>query len=586
MMALIFVLATLLIGSAGEAATLSFIDDAGQTVQGPLEICVAKSHGLPRDCSSLPAGSELLSIGDFGWIRVEGPEHGPVTALKDDLRRTDRQLTITVPRKATLRVVRRSSPEEKLTLSLYSQTDSSFRQPTFRDRVEREELNIPAGSFMASLSFSKLAPDLRLLEIEPGGSYSITPRRMRGWSLLVRTIDSGGNPIRGATVEIAASPGFDRLPESPRQAPQQGTSNNKGLTIVSGLTAAIATSKAEHPGYFTARNPTLSSTPGSFTFTETVLNRGGVVRTNLWLRGEPVAGSECVIHRYPAYSSGGPREPPEVMSRVKSGRDGVCRSERILGGEYMLRVRLPGWLADADAVVEKSVVIVEDEEIEVDLDLEMYKVEGVVYRGDEPTPGYSVAMFSHEAPKPSATEADATARRQTDLNGKYEMTLWAAGRYSIFVMHPDGSPAAMKEVTLTGAVEVVDFRLAAQELSGIVVDGKGERISDAMVTLRWQRHSHRLARTLDDGSFSFAVDGESGLADVQARKDGISTQRRVADFDRSRCVFGSLAPRAQTTNWRDRDASVAFGAAGSRWMGQGLLPTTPGESGTGRQKRN
>lgn len=514
-----------------EPATLRFVDDLGREVRGPLEVCVAKSHGLSQTCSPLDADSRELTVDDFGWVRVEGPEHGPVSFRRTELQRVDGRenqhgvFRVTVPRKATLRLKGLSNAGQTLTLSLFDQDDAFFRQPAFREVVEQRELKIPSGSYLASFRFSESAPDLRLLEVEPGGSYSVEPRRLPGWSLVIRTIDSDGQPVRSAALEVTASPGFDQVPGGPRQLPKTASSNSRGLAVLSGLAATIATSKAEHPHYFTESTPALSATPGTFAFVETVLKRGGTVKATVTVEGEAIAGGECILHHYAGYQRG-PREDPIEMSRAPINPLGACRSKRILGGEYVLRVNLPEQLVGPGATLEKPVSVVENEELELAVDLQRFRIEGTVYQGDESAPGFTVAIYSRETPKPNATEIDAVVRTETGPTGKYDLTLWGAGRYSVFVTK-NGTPAAVKEVSLQDGDVTVDFRLAAQEITGVVVDDRGKALGEAMVMLRWQHHSHRLARTGDDGTFTFAVDGESGPAEVEALKMGYRTVEAV-----------------------------------------------------------
>src|SRR6478609_4059002 len=153
--------------AAAKPRSLRLVDDRGKVITGELEVCFqigTRSDCVPGRGTPVPVPPELLSL------RVEGPDHGPVSVRRQDLKlQPDGGLVLTVPRKALLQIG--ASPKERLVLSLYGQDDPAFRVPSFRREVQGgSAIKVPAGDHLVSLAASGLAPDLHLLSARPGGS--------------------------------------------------------------------------------------------------------------------------------------------------------------------------------------------------------------------------------------------------------------------------------------------------------------------------------------------------------------------------------------------------------------------------------
>src|ERR1700760_4607850 len=135
-------LSALLLGGAlayaarGEAITkpsLRLVDDRGQPIHASLEVCF--QIGTRNDCSTLSTGGPVELPADWAGVRVEGPEHGPVSMKRGDLKPgLDGLAVLLVPRKADLQVV--AEAKERITVSLYPQDDPTFRSPSFRSEAQ------------------------------------------------------------------------------------------------------------------------------------------------------------------------------------------------------------------------------------------------------------------------------------------------------------------------------------------------------------------------------------------------------------------------------------------------------------------
>jgi hypothetical protein len=79
-----FLLGEALTGAArGEALTkpsLRLVDDRRQPIHASLEVCF--QVGTRNDCSTLSAGGPVALPADWTGVRVEGPEHGPVSVRR------------------------------------------------------------------------------------------------------------------------------------------------------------------------------------------------------------------------------------------------------------------------------------------------------------------------------------------------------------------------------------------------------------------------------------------------------------------------------------------------------------------------
>src|SRR5579885_3478464 len=150
------------------AAPLHLVDDRGQAITLPLEVCLQVA--LRTECRQTASGEVFQLPEAFYSLRVEGEDHGPSALRREELRiQADGSFRAVVARKARLRIEMKDR-RQPLTLSLYSPTDPSFREPAFRTQLapDEAEVKIPAGAFLVSLTLGRNAPDLQRLKADPG----------------------------------------------------------------------------------------------------------------------------------------------------------------------------------------------------------------------------------------------------------------------------------------------------------------------------------------------------------------------------------------------------------------------------------
>src|SRR5215217_2133565 len=144
--------------SAEAPRALRLVDDRGEKIESPLEVCF--QTGLRTECSNLGPGEVPAPPARFLSVRAEGSDHGPVSLRFEDLEAgDDGQLLARVPRKARLQIEK--LPAEPLTVSVYDKGAPSFDKPLFSAQsVGEDGIKIPAGNFLISLSSARQAPDL------------------------------------------------------------------------------------------------------------------------------------------------------------------------------------------------------------------------------------------------------------------------------------------------------------------------------------------------------------------------------------------------------------------------------------------
>lgn len=532
------------------AREIRFVDDRGEPITSPLEVCL--TTGLERACRTLARAHGPFAA-EFEVITAEGPEHGSVSARRLELPTgEDGSWRLVVPRKGRLRV--RRLPAEPVSLSLYKK-DDPFRRPAFRlAAVGAGEVRVPAGEFVLSLAGRSFAPDLHLVSIEPGESRSVELRRRPGWSLVVRAVSHEARPLAGVTIEVTPTPGYG-APGTRQAAPP---TDHSGITLLSGLTMPLATAVLRRPGWIERQEPGLSASAGTFAFREIPVERGGSVRATVTLEGQPAPGAACQLR---ASRKGAPRqsaEPPWVLIfEGKTGRDGVCRAEGIPQGSYGLWVRpaaaeLPGGAALITAVHVES-----GRETAVDLDLAPVVVEGTVFQGDTPAPGWRIEV---SAVASEATVSEEAAEVTTDDDGRYRAVLWAPGEYFFAVTSPAGAPALFEREDVSAAGTTRDFYLAPHEIAGAVVDGSGRPVGEAHVGVRW--NSHRLwgVDADDAGRFAAPVEAGGGTAELTAHRKGYHSSETVrVDVPKD----GAPPPVVLVLQRSDELAGVLVSAAGA-----------------------
>src|SRR2546423_463401 len=75
---------------------LRLVDDSGQEITGELEICF--QIGTRSDCVSW-RGAPIEVPHEFVAVRVEGPDHGPVSVPQNFKKEPNGDLLLAIPRK-------------------------------------------------------------------------------------------------------------------------------------------------------------------------------------------------------------------------------------------------------------------------------------------------------------------------------------------------------------------------------------------------------------------------------------------------------------------------------------------------------
>ncbi len=486
---------------------LQLRDDRGKAIAGTVEACFQVGTG--QHCVSR-AGTHIRVPPELSSLRVEGPDHGPVSVLRQDVKREPNgDLLLVVPRKALLQID--AGPEERLTLSLYGQDDPTFRAPSFRREMRGgSSLKVPAGDHLVSLTASGRAPDLHLLSARPGGSERLAYRARPGWSLVVRCrAEKEGFPVQGAQVDLGALEGFSARGRKERQ-----TSAKNGLVLFSGVPHLLASARVDHPRFVAHQEEGISASPGTFTFREASLEEGGRLRATVTAEGKPISGVDCRVLEYHANPQGPAPQPKAQFQGVTDG-EGVCLSGKLAAGPYTLRLAKPG----NRTFLDRSVLLVSGEETAVAVPMASIRVHGAVSRGSQPAPLYRVFFSDENEVKPNATRRDAQAEAVTDERGEYEAVLWSPGDYFAAADTPEGTPATRKRLRLENSDERVDFDLEEHDVAGVVLDERDQPVANASIVLSWNRATHRLALTGEKGSFSFPL-VEDGQGTIRAVKAG------------------------------------------------------------------
>jgi len=490
-----------------KSRSLQLVDDRGKGIAGEMEICY--QIGTRSDCASW-RGAPIEVPPEFLSVRVEGPDHGPVSvSLQNFKKEPTGDLLLTVPRKALLQVV--GNPEDSLTVSLYPQDDPDFRTPAFRGAVRGgSALKVPSGVYLVSLAASGRAPDLQLLSAKPGSSGQLVYHSRSGWSLLVRCrTEKEGVPVQGAQVDLGAMEGFSKGTQKERQV-----SGHNGLALFTGIPHLLASAIVEHPRFVSHREEGISASPGTFAFREAQLEEGGRLRAEVTVEGKPAPGVKCQVLQYEV-NPRGPAPEPKVHFQGTTDKAGICRSGKIAPGPYTLRLAMSG----RRSFLDRTVVLTSGEETTAVVPMAAIRVHGSVRRGSQPAPSYVVTISDQNEIKENATRRDAQAEATTNEEGEFETLLWSPGDYNAGVQTPEGTPAGYKRLRLENAEERVDFFLEEHDVAGVVLDERNRPVPGASVFLSWNHRYHRLARTGEKGAFSFPLT-EDGRGTVRTLKAG------------------------------------------------------------------
>lgn len=563
---------------SGSVTGLSLLDDRGRPLDAPVQVCFVRE--LETECTDVGRqGVSGIALRPFELLRVEGPEHGPVTVRRAELGVNDNGgFRLAVPRKARLAIA--GLPEETVVLSLYAVDDPEARQPRFRYELEGEgELRVPAGGHLASLSRRGFAPDLHALSALPGGDLRIRYRESDGWSLALRLVSpEDDSPVPGASVEVVPTSDFD---DHVRE-PVRRRTDALGFALFSGLTEHLVRAVVRHPDLAETEVQGLFATPGTFDLRHVTAERGGTVEARIRVDGEAAAGAECAIVR-----DAGPDEAGhaviEPVQHVEADADGACRIEHVVPGVRFLRVHPD---RGSSSVVDRQVQVISEQVIPVDVDLATIQLTGTVLRGAEPAgPGYEIGI-NHFLPAGPGGSRDEIAHATTDDEGAFHAVLWTPGDYYLLLSGPSGVPFTSKRAYLEEPVEEVNFLLSEREIRGRVVDQDGEPVEEIPVSLTWNRSAHVGARTDAAGEFSFPLGSEEGDASLSARGAGYAPSEVV---HRTVVNGAPIPPVTLTVRELERirgrltagGAPVANGRVWSFRATPGGAPTTLGFDRTG-----
>jgi len=203
-------------------------DDRGESITSPLSLCYRTD--LRSDCVDLPAGEPFLPPAPLRSLRVEGPDHGPVSLQGDDLKAgADGRLRLRIARKALLRIDNR--PAQPLDVAVYDKRAAAFDKPLAGARgVGPAGCKIPAGELLVALSSGRKAPDLHRLTVQPGAVAHLDYQPRDGWSLALRSRGKKtGKPVAAAVISLESVPGYG----APNRPAGEATTGADGLALFS-----------------------------------------------------------------------------------------------------------------------------------------------------------------------------------------------------------------------------------------------------------------------------------------------------------------------------------------------------------------
>jgi uncharacterized GH25 family protein len=513
--ALLLLTAALAFAAEARAAplpTLHLADDRGEILGATVEVCFRVE--LRTECRQVTSGEAIHPPAGFYSLRIEGEDHGPIDLRREEIQaQPDGNLRASVPRKALLRIASQDR-RQPLTLSLYKPDDPTFREPVYRVRLApgQQEVKVPAGQLIASMTMADQAPDLQRFSTQPGERSRLTYHSRLGWSLLVRCrAASTLQPVSEAVAQVAASVGYGQA-EKPLV---ESVSGFDGLVFLSGLQTTMASLDVRHPRFIPSEVRGLTASPGTFAFREVDLGTGGRVAAKVTLHGRPFPRATCQLTTPQPDVTNPKADPYYQLWEGKVNSQGICTTSRLAQGQYKLRIRI----ADSAAQVSRWVTVSEGQDSDVDVALAPAHISGTVRRGGKPAPGYSVEALRVDREQPKGLRGDVADTAATDEEGKYELTLWTPGWYTFFLRSAAKAPAAgHKELTLEGdEEETVDFDLSTNAFRGTVVDQEGKPVESAAVALRWA--GMLTAATDAKGTFEIDVQGE-GMGTLTAYKRG------------------------------------------------------------------
>lgn len=525
--------------AGGERLVVS--DDLGRPLAGPVQVCFVLD--LATDCVDLAPPARSVGLRPARLLRVEGPGYGPVIVERRALAPDEEgEVTLQVPRKARLEVA--GGGDAPLGVALFPVRDPDFDRPAYRYDLAPSSgitaVAVPAGDYVLALEARGAAPDLHRLAAPPGSVRRVRYRPSAGGSLIVRALAGpDGGPVAGAEVSAIrprpahpsararSEQGAAEAPEPPPPAAHDAETGEDGLALLSGLEEALLDVSLAHPDFVTASLPGIAIASGALEHREVELHPGGSVEARIEVDGEPAREWRCRLLDRSSPLAGDRDAPhPSELASAAAGEDGLCRLERLPEGGYWLRVTAPD---EGGGAAEREIRIVDGETTRLDLDLSPIPVEGRVTRGSEPVAGYGVAAY-RLSEGGSTLLVESVAETSTDDDGRFRLTLWDTGRYSVHLAGPDGAPVASKTVEVTGGSEEVDFQLASGDLFGRVVDQDGQPLEGAQVQAvvrEAESVSFRSGLSGEDGAFRFPLEATNGTAELSARLEGYRPSPKV-----------------------------------------------------------
>lgn len=493
-------------------------DDRGKPLRSAVEFCY-KRKAESYQCLQVDGTSGAVTVPkQVLSIRVEGENYGPFDVSPLELRISDRELLLRVPRKARLQV---QGPEQDrdapLVLSLYAAQDSVLRTPVLEETVAPSNrpwvVKIPSGDYILVISRADQAPQVEVIHPGPGEELQVISRAIGdGWSAVVRVLESDTLlPVSDATLTIR-QPGPN---DSPNEKPAvKGTRTDRmGLVALNGISNSLVHLVVRHPSFLTTDVAGLTSRRGTVALTEIFLKHGGELRATLTISGEPARAYNCRIRRRERGLQGS--SPPTAI-RVSTDDNGVCVAKRLQEGLYILEAVDP----DGTAVSDLPVRVYEEALSEVDFALQPIQVLGRVFKDEDPAPQTRIELlqFSHYFGD-VGTLVSPRGEVVTDDEGRFSTTVWTPGAYK-FLIRENGTPGAPYSAVLERPREEITITIRSTGLQGMVIDERGNPVANAAVTLELSENGGDfVAQADEEGAFSFPF-AETGEAELTGHARG------------------------------------------------------------------
>jgi len=309
-----------------------------------------------------------------------------------------------------------------------------------------------------------------------------------------RVVDPDGLPRADARVHAvakAAPQTFSLNGDGPERCDADGRFT---FDVAPGATTIQAQAKGSASSLAIERDLAAGQTVDGLTL---VLRRGGTIEGLVRDREDrPRAGRVVYVS-----SMNGPNEADSATTAA----DGSFRAEHVSPGRVFLSVMEDGkYDGDSQAQVD----VKDGEVVRVQIGGRpkgTLTVTGTV-RGKFPVAGTRISFF---AQKSSLDTSDRNRTARTDENGRYEITLVAAGQYSANAS-PEGIASLHRTLQITDAPgTVVDFDFPAGRLAGRVVGPDGKPLANVGVRLGISGKRKEGARSQGwqqssaDGAFAF-----------------------------------------------------------------------------------